>query len=622
VLFQKFKYIRQVISADWRKSWPAFLILVSGAVFYLALANRHDIGFFEDDALYTLGARSLLTGHYRDLTGPQSLPEVHILPGFPAVLVPFVAVSSGHWNRLKVIPWLLSVCAGFMAWILYQRWLPIKPAYAALALFVLGPLTIFLSDILLSEWWLVCLSLAAILLIREIETGAPNVWKKIALAGVLSWAALTRPEGILLSVALAGTLLFRLTLAKRFGWIVLVPFMVLSAWLMRNHIVSGRISSYTQYLGLPDGFHILKTLDAVGLLALGTFPVMDLGKVWLALIGVLMLIIGLRSELSERRELWRQIVLGYVFLFLLLRFIWPYFDGRYFLPLLPFLGVFTVQGCLSLSPGRASRLGAWLIGGLLLVILYEDIYSCMNWKSDPMDVLPKHSLTFIQNHVPPSFTVLTNKGGMMTLYTGRLNSGSVLADTPDQFVYDLLKTGTSYIWVRRQSIAMQMTQDQWIRVDRWVNGWPAAFPVVFNDPAEASVVYHVVVSPSFMPAYRIYLDARRALQGNSILKARKRLDEALHLFPEFPGALNDYASLLLESGETKRSEKYLLSALRLRQNFGLARFNLARVYEQENKLSLAKNALDIAWQNADGPEESVLRGWIQEEQKKLQTRPD
>jgi tetratricopeptide (TPR) repeat protein len=139
---------------------------------------------------------------------------------------------------------------------------------------------------------------------------------------------------------------------------------------------------------------------------------------------------------------------------------------------------------------------------------------------------------------------------------------------------------------------------------------------------EASTIYRIAVRPSFIPAYHLYLDARRTLQGNNILETKKQLEESLHLYPEFPGALNDYASLLLESGETKRSEKYLLAALELRPSFGLARLNLARVYEKQNKIGLARHTLEMAWQNADGPEDSDLRGWIQEEQKKLQTRTD
>jgi hypothetical protein len=225
-----------------RKTWPALLILFLSAILYLMLSNRHEIGFFEDDAIYILCTRSLLSGHYCDLTSPQSPPEIQYLPGFPALLAPFLALTHQHWSRLKVIPWFLSVLSCFLGWTLFRRMLPEKPACAALALFALSPLTIFMSDILLSEWWLLSLSLVAILLMADIETGHPNIWKKIALALVLSWTALTRPEGILLSAALAGILLFRPDPSGQFRWILPIPFAALSSWFIRNLMVSGQMS--------------------------------------------------------------------------------------------------------------------------------------------------------------------------------------------------------------------------------------------------------------------------------------------------------------------------------------------------------------------------------------------
>jgi hypothetical protein len=332
---------------------------------------------------------------------------------------------------------------------------------------------------------------------------------------------------------------------------------------------------------------------------------------------MLVIVAGFRAEFIEHRSLWRRTVSWYVILFLVLRLLWPYFDERYFLPIVPFLVVLMVQGCLYLRARCAVPVDSWLIGAFLVSLLYQDFRGQRDWKPGQFDVLPKNTLAFIQNDIPEQATLLTNKGGMMTLYTGHLNSGYVEANTPEELVYILLKTGTSLIWVRRQMNAVPYIQNQWRQADQWMSGWPTAFPVLFNDPAESSTIYRLSIPPSFIPAYVAYMDARRMLQKNDTSGAQKKIEEALNVYTDFPGALNDYAAILLERGETKRPAVYLCTALRLRPGFALARLNLARVYERQGHMSLAKKTLSLALESIQDSEDAIVRQWIEEELHKV-----
>ena len=481
--------------------------------------------------MYILSAQSLLNGHYIDLTSPQRSPEIHFLPGFPALLAPFTALVRPEWNRLKWVPWFLALCAGFLTWSLFRREFSELEACGLLIIFIFNPLTVLVSDVLLSEWWLLCLSLAAFLFIRRLEKKTARRWQQIALASILSWAALTRPEGSLLSISLATMLFFSPSLRKSCGWIVPIPFIVESGWLLRNFFQSGKISTYIEIWHGPGWDHIGGTVLTLVRTSIGLGPVALASWVWLLvpIVGTLQ-IAALREEYRERASFWRLCLLEYTLLFIGVRFFWPVLDDRFFIPILPMLGMLIFKGLASL-PRPTKTIAVFLLFGNLIV---QDILATTLQTSRPFDRLPSQTLAFIRERLPPEAVVFTNKGGLLTLYTAHTVGGDLDAQTADDLAYRLLKAKVSYAWIRRQFISDQRIQQEWIQADRWMSGWPAAFPVLYDRPEEGSTLYAFALTPLFVTAYEKYLDARQAWDEEVPKRVWKNWMKLCHSTTTFP----------------------------------------------------------------------------------------
>src|SRR6185437_13818159 len=108
-------------------------------VFYVRVLPRYPVGYAFDDALYILAAKSLLLGRYVDLRVPSAPPLTDPLPGFPAVLAPWVAVVHARWEWLKLLPLLMTLLAGMGVWKLGRLWFSPEESVILTALFALNP---------------------------------------------------------------------------------------------------------------------------------------------------------------------------------------------------------------------------------------------------------------------------------------------------------------------------------------------------------------------------------------------------------------------------------------------------------------------------------------------------
>jgi hypothetical protein len=598
-------------SSQGSRSYSALLILVISGLMYGFLAHRHDVGIFNDDAMYVLTACTLLKGHYLDPTQVDQPPEIHFLPGFPALLAPLTAVIHKDWNKLKVIPWFLALLGSFLAWTLYRHWFSPPYALMALSLFVFNPLVIFLSDILLSEWLILCLSLGALILILKIDHH-PRKRDQLILAVVLSWAALARPEGILLCLALGSALFIKSKSFMSYRWAILTPITVLSAWLVRNFFLSGLFSTYASIWQPPNLTHLMKTIGSLTRIIFGA-PTFPLGVLFVPGVGSLILTAGLWNEFHRDTKLnvW-QITLGiYLLLFIGVRLFWSVFDDRFFLPILPFLSALTISGCTVFK--RNDAIGRGLMGVLALNLVLQNVTSAASLMPQRFDVIPRHSLDFIRNNIPSESTFLTNKGGLLRLYAGHCTNGTIQARSPEALAYQLHSSGTRYIWIRRQPIADLHIQRQWMKIDKWISTWPEAFPVIFNEPQERSTIYAVRLPASFIAAYEAYRNAHIEFEHSHVLKASDLFKQALNRYPDFPDALNDYAGTLIEQKDYDRALTHLHTALRRRPDFGLAKLNIARIYELKKMPDLACQAIHSAALAAAETEDLALQDLIKEE---------
>lgn len=72
----------------------ALILLAAAALFWLS-RHAYYVGFFNDDAYYLIGAKSLLSGRYAEIHSPGAPPLVNYLPGWPLLLAPVLLLTGG-----------------------------------------------------------------------------------------------------------------------------------------------------------------------------------------------------------------------------------------------------------------------------------------------------------------------------------------------------------------------------------------------------------------------------------------------------------------------------------------------------------------------------------------------
>ncbi len=227
-------------------AWLAgFLCL---AVFYALGAPRPFPGYFNDDARHVLAARAILHGNFDDETLPFPSPATNLLPGYPLLLAPVLALGgtpAGSW--LSVVFTLLAV-ACFWA-------LPRDRTRWAAVLFALHPLLVRHAGSLMSEPAYLFWSLAALAWLDRSEARpfpAFVCW--------VSFGAWIRPHGLLLAVALLPYALRRYQ--GRRAWTAgALTAGIIAAPYARNFLLSGAPASYFGEIPETGGL-----LPALGLL--------------------------------------------------------------------------------------------------------------------------------------------------------------------------------------------------------------------------------------------------------------------------------------------------------------------------------------------------------------------
>src|SRR5688572_21115691 len=71
------------------KSQFVFFLVPFFIFIYILALRAYYVGFFNDDAFYIIGSKSLIQGSYRELNQPGAPPFVSYLPGYPLLLTPF-----------------------------------------------------------------------------------------------------------------------------------------------------------------------------------------------------------------------------------------------------------------------------------------------------------------------------------------------------------------------------------------------------------------------------------------------------------------------------------------------------------------------------------------------------
>lgn len=192
--------------------WGAFIVVA--VILSLKDYQSFQLGTYRDDAFYTVLAQSLVhSDQYGLINVPGEQPGAPPFPfGYPLLLTPFVLLFPDNLDAMKtlsLIATLLNATLLFWGWHRFSRrsyWWGI----AVVGLYILSPLTVDHTRMVMSESVFTTFCLAAMLLTEQAAQGKQNRWWSLLMGVVLTFVLFTRTIGLVLVITVFAYLLFRI----------------------------------------------------------------------------------------------------------------------------------------------------------------------------------------------------------------------------------------------------------------------------------------------------------------------------------------------------------------------------------------------------------------------------
>lgn len=395
----------------------ALILLAAAALFWLC-RRAYFVGYFNDDAYYLIGAKSLLSGRYAEISAPGAPPLVNYLPGWPLLLAPVLALTGASLPAAQAFAVLLLVCGLFFFARVFERESGVEAADLALACSAVSPLLSSTAATLLSDGpMLFCAGAALAVLPRLWLRRDARAWIGFGLA--LGLAALVRPTGLALAAAVAAALLAEKRVAPAFG-VFAAAALVLGAWLGRNALLSGagwnywsEASASARAGGVPFFANAWACVDALFARSLLRPPAPSafweaaaaLGGLGLALAGGR----GLKTPSGRTAAFFAAF-------FALPHLFWSKTAARYFIPLLPVSAWLLLRGAARLGP-RTTRAAAAL--SVALSAAATAGVARASWSpSTPRNLPPRRAADWLVARARPGAVVAAEYDARWHLLTG------------------------------------------------------------------------------------------------------------------------------------------------------------------------------------------------------------
>lgn len=332
------------------------------------------VGAFQDDAMYTVLAKSLAEGRgFRFLNLPGEPNATHFPPGYPLVLAVIWRVWPSFPDNIVAFKFLNAFFLGAAASgaYVFARRRFATPVLGAVTVAVIGTLSIvvlLVTGVVMSEPMFLAVLFPSLLAAeRAVETGK---WRDALVAGLcLGALSMVRTLGVFAVPALGLTLLLRrqLTAAVAAGVgaaVFLVPWQL---WVGAHQaeiapVLVGKFGSYGSWL--VDGYReggvefakavLVKNVEGlVGVLSYHFLPVI---AVWPRLV-VFAAVIGFALLGTGRFRRNAPVTLGFLILYTVVIMLWPFDPVRFTLALWPLWPLLVGCGVLAAwaAAGRAAR---------------------------------------------------------------------------------------------------------------------------------------------------------------------------------------------------------------------------------------------------------------------------
>ncbi|MBI4370807.1 MAG: glycosyltransferase family 39 protein [Elusimicrobia bacterium] len=437
-----------------------FALLAAAGILFWLCRHAYYVGFFNDDAFYLIGAKSLLLGRYAELSAPGAPPLVNYMPGWPLLLAPAVALAGDRLAILQGFAILIHLAALALFAAVVEDEDGAEIGDWVLACAALSPLIASTAGTLLSDGPLLFLaSLALFLFSRFRRQGAIS----FGLGAVLALAALARPTGICLALAFAAVLAF--DRRRRPAALALFPAAAaLGAWLLRGSLLAGGSWNYSRELfssasaaGFPVVENAFFALRAVFERSLWRWPFGN-DAPWAAVLASTGAALALVGSRGLRRPVSRAAALFGV-LFLLPHWIWSKQAERYFVPLLPLAAWLVLRG--AFAAAGAGRRGRWALrGAAVLSLLFSAsptarVLAASRHPATPLNVPPAAAAQWLRARASGA-ALAAEYDGRWHLLTG-LSVAHIPYDVRDPASLERFcrRSGVSYILVEDTSFGLR-----------------------------------------------------------------------------------------------------------------------------------------------------------------------
>lgn len=488
--------------------WAWFVLFAAAGVLYVVCRGAYFVGFFNDDAFYLIGARSLLEGGFREMNNPARPPLIQYLPGWPMLLTPAAALGSLTAARLTAAAAMLLSAAAAAWW--FEDDLDEEGRLMLAAVCLLNPLALSLSGAVLADapFTLAMLTLLAAAKRLWSRTDA-SVW--FALGAGAGASFLLRPVGLALPAALVGALAWE-GRRREAALVVGGALCCVVPWLTRNLFAGGHALLYFRELAAPwesggtsgrpmaNAAYYLNELYARTLLrwppASGAFVAGCLASA----AGLALAVRGLaRGGLADGR---RAAALAVALLAGVL-LVWEKRSGRYLLPLIPFAAGWALAGLgeLSRRPGLAAlRRAAVLLALASYAAPGLRIAGASLSPTASPSLGPERTWAWIRANTPPDAVFGSELDGRLFLRTGRRTLTLPRSGEAGQLGPWAARAGVGYILVEKTGDVMATASgrgahDATPEAERLASARAAGLERLFEDLGEGTSIFAVKNQP-------------------------------------------------------------------------------------------------------------------------------